>query len=122
MNYPNLMRTAALAAALGAGCVLAQTTPPVPTAPVEPPVLSDVGPRPAEDRSSAGAIVLEDSLVRAQRENAFQRSSERTGVSSVARGAVRATMKAQTQAELAQAREAEALDLRLRGASSLTEK
>jgi hypothetical protein len=121
MNYPNLIRTAAFAVALGAGCVLAQTTPPVPTAPVSP-VISDVGPPPAEDRNSTGAIVLENSLVRAQRENAFQRSSAQTGVSSVARGAVRATMKAQAQAELAQSREAEAVDLHQRGAGSLIEK
>ena len=48
MTYPYLMRTALIAATLGAGGVLAQTSP----------VRSDVGPPPAEDRSSVGAIVL----------------------------------------------------------------
>ncbi len=113
MKYPALMRAAALSAALGAGCVLAQT-PPL--------VMTDVGPPPAEDRSSTGAIVLENSLVRAQRENAFQKSSSRTGVGSIGRGVLRATMKAQADAELAQARQKEATDLYDRGAGSLTEK
>ena len=113
MKYPNLMRMAALAAAImGMGTVLAQTAT----------VLTDVGPAPAEDRSSTGAIVLENSLVRAQRENAFQRSASQTGVTSVGRGVLRATMKAQAQADLARAREAEAVNLQGRGAGSLTEK
>lgn len=119
MKYPGLMRCAVVTAALGAGCVLAQTNPPAPAQP-EPAVLSDVGPRPAEDRSSTGAIVLENSLVRAQRENAFQRSSAQTGVTSVGRGVVRDVMRARAQADLAQAREAEAVNLQLRGAGSLT--
>lgn len=121
MKYPYLMRTAVVAVTLGAGGVLAQTTAPVPTEPTAP-VVSDVGPRPAEDRSSAGAIVLENSLVRAQRESAFQRSSSRTGVASVGRGVLRETMKAKAQADLAQAREAEAINLHQRGAGSLIEK
>jgi hypothetical protein len=94
MRYAYLMRTAVAAATLGAGCVLAQTAP----------VLTDVGPPPAEERNSTGAIVLEDSLVRAQRENAFQRSASRTGVATVGRGILRATMEAQREADLAQAR------------------
>lgn len=112
MNYANLMRTAACAAALGAGGVLAQTSP----------VMTDVGPAPAEDRSSTGAIVLENSLVRAQRDNAFLRSSAQTGVGSVGRGVLRATMNAKAQADLAQAREDEAVRLNGRGAGSLTPK
>jgi hypothetical protein len=106
------MRIAACAAALGAGSVLAQTTP----------VMTDVGPPPAEDRSSTGAIVLENSLVRAQRDNAFQKSSAQTGVASVGRGVLRATMNAKAQADLAQAREDEAVRLNSRGAGSLTPK
>jgi hypothetical protein len=121
MKYSRLMRTAAIAATLGAGSVLAQTTAPVPTEPTAP-VVTDVGPRPAEDRNSTGAIVLENSLVRAQRDNAFQRSSARTGVGSIGRGVLRATSKAQVEADLAQARENEAVDLFGRGAGSLTEK
>ncbi|NPC55219.1 hypothetical protein [Caenimonas soli] len=112
MKYPNLMRTAALAAAVGTGSVFAQTAP----------VITDVGPPPAEDRSSTGAIVLENSLVRAQRDNAFQRSGSQTGVTSVGRGVLRATMKAQREADLAKAREAEAVNLHDRGAGSLIEK
>lgn len=112
MKYPYLMQGAALAAVLGAGGVLAQTAP----------TMTDVAPPPAEDRSSTGAIILENSLVRAQRENAFQRSAAQTGVTSVGRGVLRATMKAQAQAELAQAREAEAARLHDRGAGSLTPK
>ena len=111
MKYPNPMRTAALAAAMGTGAVLAQTA-----------TMTDVGPPPAEDRSSAGAIVLENSLVRAQRDNAFQRSASRTGVTSVGRGVLRATLKAQAEADLAKAREAEAVNLRDHGAGSLIEK
>jgi hypothetical protein len=60
--------------------------------------------------------------VRAQRDNAFQRSSARTGVGSIGRGVLRATSKAQVEADLAQARQNEALDLYGRGAGSLTEK
>lgn len=94
MKYPSMTRIAALAAVLGTGGVLAQTAP----------VMTDVAPPPAEDRSSAGAIVLENSLVRAQRENAFQRSASQTGVATVGRGVLRATLKAQAEADLAQAR------------------
>lgn len=112
MKYPNLMHIAALAAIMGTGTVLAQTAT----------VLTDVGPPPAEDRSSAGAIVLENSLVRAQRDNAFQRSASRTGVTSVGRGVLRATLKAKTEADLAQSREADAVNLQGRGAGSLTPK
>ena len=67
MKYPNLMWTSALAVAVGTGAVLAQTTS----------TTTDVGPPPAEERSSPGAIVLENSLVRAQSDNAFQRSASR---------------------------------------------
>jgi hypothetical protein len=112
MKYPNLMRTGALAAALVTGTVLAQTAPAV----------TDVTMPPAEERDSTGAILLENSLVRAQRDNAFQRSASQTGVTSVGRGVLRATMKAQTEADLAKAREAEAVNLKDRGAGSLIEK
>ena len=83
---------------------------------------TDVGPPPAEERSSTGAIVLENSLVRAQRDNAFQQSASQTGVTSVGRGVLRATSKAQAEADLAKTREAEAVDLRYRGAGTLIEK
>lgn len=96
MKYAYLMRAAIGAATLGAGCVLAQTTAPV---------VTDVAPPPAEERGSTGAIVLENSLVRAQRDNAFQRSASRNGVASVGRRVLRATMEAQAQGELAQSGE-----------------
>ena len=57
--------------------------------------MTDVGPAPAEERASPGAIVLENSLVRAQRESAFERLASRTGVASVGRGVLRATARAQ---------------------------
>lgn len=122
MNHPNLLlRAAAIVAALGAGGVLAQTKPS--TAPTAPsPVVTDVGPAPAEERDSTGAIVLENSLVRAQRENAFERTAARTGVASVGRGVMRATMRAATQSELAEARLNDAVDLRTRGAASIDQK
>jgi hypothetical protein len=121
MKYPLSMRLAALAAALGTGVVVAQTTPaPAPTDPS--PVVSDVGPAPASDRNSMGAIVLDQSLVRAQRDRDFERTSARTGVASVGRGAMRETMKAKAQAELAEARANEAAELYRRGAGGMTPK
>jgi hypothetical protein len=112
MKFSHSTRTAMLGAMLGVGCVLAQTAPKV----------TDTAPPPAEARESTGAVVLENSLVRAQRENQFQNSAAQTGVATVGRGATRAMTRAQTQAALAQAREAEALELYRRGAGSLTPK
>ncbi|TFZ06754.1 hypothetical protein EZ313_09070 [Ramlibacter henchirensis] len=45
-------------------------------------VLSDAQPLPAEERDSSGAVLLENSRVRAQRGNAFDASAERTGITS----------------------------------------
>lgn len=123
MRYPILMLGAAVAAALGAGGAFAQTTP----AATEnngllPPVLTDAGPAPAQERDSMGAIVLETSPVRAQRQNAFQRSAARNRVASVGRRALRATLRAQRQSELEQAREEEAAELYRRGAGGLIKK
>jgi hypothetical protein len=83
--------------------------------------ITDVGPPPAEERASTGAVVLEKSPVPAQRK-AFAESAARTGVVSVGRGVMRATTRAETQAELASAREAEAAEFYRRGAGALTEK
>ena len=66
--------------------------------------------------------MLENSLVRAQRDSAFERSASRSGVATVGRGVLRSTMRARTEADLAQAREAEKLELKGRGAGSLIEK
>lgn len=112
MKYPCLMRTAAIAAALGAGCALAQNGPPV--------IITDAAPLPAEERNSTGAIVLENSLVRAQRENAFQRSASRNGVATVGRGVLRATREAQREADLAQARETRSMGFYPRGMGGQT--
>jgi hypothetical protein len=121
MKFPLSTRLAVLAAALGAGVVVAQTAPaPAPADPA--PVVSDVGPAPAHDRNSMGAIVLDESLVRAQRDRDFERTSARTGVASVGRGAMRETMKAKAQAELAEARATEAAELYRRGAGAMTPK
>jgi hypothetical protein len=122
MKYPTLMQVAALAAALGAGGVLAQTRPAASDGGAAAPVVTDTGPAPAQERSSMGAIVLENSLVRAQQQNAFERSSSRTGLASVGRGVVGLTMKAQRDADLAEAREAEAILLYKRGAAGLDSK
>lgn len=121
MKYAFLMRSAAIAATLGAGCVFAQTAP-TSTDAGPGKTVTDVGPPPAEDRSSAGAIVLENSLVRAQRQDAFEKSSTRTGVASVGRGVLRATMNAKAQADVAQAREDDAVKLQQRGAGGVTPK
>lgn len=118
MKYPVLLRAAAVAATLVAGGVLAQTSMPVSPAPV----MSDAAPPPAEDRASNGAVVLEHSLVRAQRENAFERSAARNGVASVGRGVIRSTLRAQTEADLAQAKLSESLELKDRGAATLDQK
>jgi hypothetical protein len=122
MKYPILMRTAAFAAVLAAGGVLAQTAPGASDSAPGAPVVSDVGPPPAQERNSLGAIILENSPVRAQRDRDFERSSSRNGVASVGRGVLRATMKAQAEADLAEAREAEAVELYRRGAGGMTPK
>lgn len=96
---------------LAAGAAQAQTTPPR---------LTDVGPPPAEERDSTGAVVLENSLVRAQRNKAVAESSTPTGMGTVGRGASGATSRARTRAELASAREAEAAEFYRRGAGALT--
>ena len=101
-----------LAAFLAAGAAHAQA----PAAPV-----TDVGPIAAEERDSNGAVVLENSLVRAQRNKAFAESSSRTGVGTVGRGVVRAKSRAEVQGELASARKLEAEELYRRGAGSLTQ-
>ena len=87
MTQPSVQACAALlwAATLATGAA-AQGAPDDPNQPLPVPgqVLSDVQPLPAEDRDSHGALLLQDSLVRAQRKaNAFSAAGERTGVPSV---------------------------------------
>ena len=113
MSIRSLAGPALAAALMGAAAGFAQTAT---TAPV-----TDVGPPPAEERASAGAVVLEKSPVKAQRK-AYAESAARTGVGSVGRGVIRATTRAEVQAELASVRAAEAAEFYRRGAGSLTEK
>ena len=101
----------AFAALLGLATTQAQTLQPR---------VNDVGPPPAESRDSAGAIVLENSMVPAQREKALAESAGRTGVVSVGRRDVRSRARAAAADELATARAAEATELRRKGAGSLT--
>ena len=87
MTQPCVTRWAALlwTATLATGAA-AQGAPDDPNQPLPVPgqVLSDVEPLPAEARDSHGAVVLQDSLVRAQRNaNAFSKAGDRTGVPSV---------------------------------------
>jgi hypothetical protein len=112
MSMRSLAAGALAVALLGAAAAGAQTSAPRAT---------DVGPPPAEERASAGAVVLEKSPVPALR-MAFAESAARTGVASVGRGVMRSTTRARVQAELASAREAEAADFYRRGAGALTEK
>jgi hypothetical protein len=125
MKYPIPMRYAAAAVALlGAGGAVAQSAPAA-ADPVAPPaVISDVGPPPAHERNSLGAIVLENSPVRAQRDRDFDASASRTGAKSksVGKKVKRATSRARTEAELEQAREDEAVKLYEGGAGAITPK
>ena len=123
MKYPIPMRYAAAAVALlGAGGAVAQSAPAA-ADPVAPPaVISDVGPPPAHERNSLGAIVLENSPVRAQRDRDFDASASRTSAKSVGKKVKRATSRARTEAELEQAREDEAVKLYEGGAGAITPK
>ena len=74
------------AAAAGAQTAPAESDAPQPEVPGR--VMSDVEPFPAEDRDSQGAVVLDDSRVRAQ-QDAAPRSPERGVVPVVGRNAER---------------------------------
>jgi hypothetical protein len=108
-----VMRAGILAAAVAAGTASAQSLTPVQT---------DTGPPPAEDRDSVGAVVLENSMVRAQRaqRDAFRATGySPTRVSSVGRGAARAMRAARTKEDLEQQREDDQVRLHEMGAGSL---
>jgi len=109
------MRTVALLAALATSGALAQSNE-KPAAPEvgQPPVTTDVGPAPAQERDSAGAVVLENSPVRAQR-TLFGHPPGPTRVRQVTRNSVRA----QTELDLARQRQAETIELYRDGAGSL---
>lgn len=114
MNYPMTLRIAVLAATLGAGGAFAQHSTPL--------VMSDAAPLPAEERDSTGAIVLDNSPVRAQRDRDFDASERRAENSSLGRGILRATLREQAKSDRAKAREAEAIEFYRRGAGASTPK
>ncbi|HZY17411.1 MAG TPA: hypothetical protein VFE82_02965 [Ramlibacter sp.] len=87
--------------------------------PVPGQVMSDVQPLPAEDRDSAGALLLHDSRVRAQRGEASGAAGWRGPVSSIGRGVSRLLAGERVQADLADARALELQRLRREGAGSL---
>lgn len=104
---------AALLAVVPAGWT--QTATPAPAGPV-----TDVAPPPAEDRDSAGAVVLEKSMVPAQRDKAAQEATPRTGTPKVGRNADRVMGNSRMQDELSERRRARAESLRGMGAGSQT--
>lgn len=110
MGIVIVMRSGLAAAGLAAGAALAQPVTPVQT---------DVGPPPAEERDSVGAVVLGNSMVRAQRE-AFGGRYTPTRVSDVGRGVMRRERAARTKQELQQQRDEDAIRLHEMGAGSLT--
>jgi hypothetical protein len=124
MKYPNITPLVALAAVLAAGPAAAQSSSASPPTSVgAPAVVTDVGPPPAHERDSMGAIVLEDSPVRAQRDRDFEQGAvTKPRASAVGRKVLRSTTKAKARADLREAREAEAVELYRRGAAGQIEK
>jgi hypothetical protein len=88
-----------------AGGAWAQSVPDnEPPQPVPGQVLSDIQPLPAEDRESMGAVVLDDSRVRAQQTNAFNAAGERTGIpSAIGRNVSRLLERARSWNEIREA-------------------
>ena len=122
MNYSPAMRTAVLLAAFSAAGAFAQA--PSTPAPGTPEVglahpVTDVGPAPAEERDSIGAIVLDASPVRAQRE-AFRARPASLRPDNIGRGVIRTSARARVKDDVAQAREDEAIGLYQRGAGSIS--
>lgn len=106
MKYPCLL-SATLAAGLWVGAASAQVTPAV---------ITDAGQPPAEERDSNGAIVLENSMVRAQQRAAtFQRASQTMSVDANGRPATRG--RATTSEPATAERELQQQELRRMGAS-----
>jgi hypothetical protein len=118
MNSRVEVRIAALLAALAAGGALAQSgeKPAVPEV-GQSRAVTDVGPTPAQERDSVGAVVLENSPVRAQRQFLGPPSGPKR-VSDVTRN----SDQVQTEVDLARERDAEAAKLYKQGAGGLTVK
>lgn len=106
MRYQAFVRAAAtvLSTALLGGTALAQTAP-VP----QPETMSDIAPLPPSERSSAGAIILMEEPVLAQRE-LLRQAQERTEVDTRSMGAGPAALIEQvfTEEELRSQREQDA--------------
>lgn len=101
MQSSRFLRSAAVVLAAGAcAAAMAQSAP-------TPPVMTDTAPLPASDRNSIGAIIMEDSMVIAQREH-FQRVAVARDYRLIGREATRITLDEQRKADLASARAAEA--------------
>lgn len=111
MDLSLALRAGFAAAFLAASTALAQSSTPA--------VMTDVTLPPAEERDSLGAIVLENSMVRAQRD-AFAARHTSLRVSSPGRGVVRAGRATRTKQDLQQQREDESIRLHEVGAGSLT--
>jgi membrane protein involved in colicin uptake len=102
---------ASLAAMAGTGAnAFAQT---------RPAVMIDTEPLPAEERDSLGAVVLETSMVRAQRD-AFAARYTPQRVGAVGRNADRTARAARAKEDLAQQREDAQIRLHEMGAGALT--
>jgi hypothetical protein len=115
MKHPlTALRLAACAAAMMAAGAFAQNS--------ALPVVSDTAPLPAEDRGSTGAIVLEQSPVRAQRDRDFEQGAagKKTPPSSIGKHVLDATMRAQTKADLQKAREQKAIEFDKHGPAAGT--
>jgi hypothetical protein len=89
MKTPALVRGTLIAAMCAAGAAFAQ----VPTAETPNAVITDVGLPPAEERDSVGAVLLETSMVRAQRQ-AFGVRSTPAEVQAIGQGVMQATLAA----------------------------
>ena len=115
------MRPALAIALAAAGSAYAQSADPSVTSPsviTTPSVMNDAMPLPAENRESLGAVVLENSMVRAQRD-AFAARHTSLSVANIGRSAARTQHKAQTRQDLQDQRDDESLRLREMGAGAL---
>jgi len=121
MDIRTVMRPVLAMTLAAAGSAFAQSTNPSVTTPsviTTPAVMNDTLPLPAENRESLGAVVLQDSMVRAQRE-AFAARRTSLSVANVGRRVDRVQRKTQTKQELQQQRDDESLRLREMGAGAL---
>jgi hypothetical protein len=116
-----LMRAGVMAAAtaLSMGALAQASAESNSTGKPTPAIMTDTEPLPAEERDSVGAVVLETSMVRAQRE-AFPARYSPQRVNAVGRSADRAARAAQAKEDLAQQREDAQIRLHEMGAGSLT--